>query len=86
MDSILKKYDKKIDSFTYVTFVSDRISKKYSPRSPYIGDSTRLLQYDIGIYGVLPDIFDTGANEFLSVSSQESGLPLGEQLYSARGT
>ena len=28
MDPILKKYRKKIDSFTYVTFVSDRISKK----------------------------------------------------------
>jgi len=54
---------------TYVTFVSDKISKKWNPRSPYIGDSTRLLQYEIGIYGVLPNVFETGANEFLSVFS-----------------
>ena len=69
MDNLLKKYEYKIDSFTYVTFVSDRISKKQGPKSPFIGDPTRLLQYDIGIYGVLPGVFDTAANEFLSVSS-----------------
>jgi hypothetical protein len=47
-------------------------------KNPNIGDFTRLFQFEIGIYGVLPDIFDTAANEFLSVSSQDSGLPLGE--------
>jgi hypothetical protein len=61
-----------------VTFVSDRISKNYNPKNPNIGDFTRLFQFEVGIYAVLPGIFDTAANEFLSVSSQDSGLPLGE--------
>ena len=69
MDDILRRYDSKIESFTYVTFVSDRISKNRTPKSPFVGDSTRLLQYEIGIYGVLPGVFDTAANDFLSVYS-----------------
>ena len=51
-----------------------------------ITDLTQLIQYQVGFYAVQPNVFEVSKPDFLSVYSQESGLPLGEQLYTAKGS
>ena len=74
-DPILRKYGDKIGGFTWITFVGD----KHSDVSyPTVMDMSRLYQNEVGIYGVMPNVFDIGDNSFMTVFHQESGLKLGE--------
>lgn len=41
--------------------------------------------YPVDLYAVQPNVFDVLKFEFLSVYSQESSLPFGEQLYTPKG-
>jgi len=50
-----------------------------------IADFTQLIMYPVDLYAVQPNVFDVLKSEFLSVYSQESSLPFGEQLYTPKG-
>lgn len=45
-----------------------------------------MYQFQMGVYAVTPFIFDTTGNEFIDIYYDDSGLKLGEQLYTAKGT
>ena len=43
-------------------------------------------EFYVGMYAVQPSIFDTANDDFLTVFHEDSGLSLGEQLYTAAGS
>lgn len=43
-------------------------------------------QFPVAIYAVQPSVFEVSTDDFLNLFSEESGLPLGEQLYTASGS
>jgi hypothetical protein len=83
---VLRNLSNKIDSFTWIPFVGDKNFGKSPVTSTMITDLTQLIQYPVGFYAVQPNVFEVSKPDFLSVYSQESGLPLGEQLYTAKGS
>jgi GNAT superfamily N-acetyltransferase len=74
-----------IESFTWVPFVGDQ-QYNASAFNTYVLDITRTEIQLVGLYAVTPSVFETTRPDFLTVYHQESGLPLGEQLYTASGS
>ena len=55
-----------------------------------VSDRARINLQDVGIYGVLPSLFESTVEDFIDIEVDQSvlikGSPLGEQLYTARGS
>lgn len=49
---------------------------------------TKKLGMDIGVYAILPNTFDVLDKKFLKVtqSNEQTGISLGEQLFTVRGS
>lgn len=49
-------------------------------------DYARMYKHNLGMYAVTPFIFETTGDTFMDLYYEDSGLMLGEQLYTARGS
>ena len=72
--------------------MSFQLSKYFqsSIRSLQVSDRARINQNNVGVYGVMPSMFEATVSDFLNVDLTQSptltGLPLGEQVYTPRGS
>lgn len=86
MDPILKLHARHISEFGYLT-TNLQNDPYYDIKETLGSDKARAISDDINIHGVQPTIFNTLINDFFDIGFQtDSGLSLGDQLYSKRGS
>ena len=51
-----------------------------------MSDFAKLKSFTMGTYGVTPYVFETTGDDFIEIYYVDSGLTLGEILYTARGS
>ena len=89
LDPVFYEHRDKLKGFAYIT---DQLSRFTDAKVKKLemSDSARINLQDVGVYGVLPSIFDSTVTDFLKLDYDQSvllsGLPLGEQLYTPRGS
>ncbi|CDW77763.1 family protein [Stylonychia lemnae] len=87
VDPILQKYSDLVDSYAYITGSLASIDDaKISDIE--ISDKGKVNPNRMQIYGVTPSIYDATISDFLvkGTYNESTGLPFGEQLYTARGS
>ncbi|CDW84878.1 family protein [Stylonychia lemnae] len=86
-DEVIKRHLQNIQDFTYITADTSR-KNTLGIQSIKTSDRARIEQFNTGVYGVQPSIFDAMINDFVKIGSQNdsTGMPLAEQLYTARGS
>jgi len=87
IEPIIARNMDKISSFSWVT--ADIVNFEGNQvKDVYLSDFSRLNKKYTGTYGVTPNVFSSTINTFLDVNYENgtTGLSLGEQLYTARGS
>ena len=82
-EGVLRRHTSQIEEFTWIPMVIDKFS---TTKHTLIMDLSRMTSYQTGFYAIQPNAFKTASSEFLDVHHQDSGLSIGEQLYTARGS
>lgn len=86
LDPILQAHKDNITDFAFVTSIL-QVDKAYGVKEVDGSDKARAIPSTISVHGVTPTIFDTLIPEFIDINYRtHSGLSLGEQLYSRRGS
>lgn len=85
-DAVFKRNTDIIAAFSYVTPDAKNIPEA-AIRSFTAADKAKIEKLSVNVYGVQPNIFEATLPEFSKPHyTTDSGLPLGEQLYTARGS
>jgi hypothetical protein len=89
LDPVLQRHQASLSGSAYITFQLSRVETARIKKIE-VSDKARIGKFDVGLYGVLPGMFESTVPDFLNVDREQSvtltGLPLGEQLYTARGS
>lgn len=84
-DPILQLHRNNISSFAFITS-NLQGDQAYGIRETLGSDKARAISDGLDVHGVQPQIFDTLLEDFIDINFRtDSGLSLGEQLYSTRG-
>ena len=76
-----------IDSFSYITQEVVKTRQNTGVNVSEIASMNRFDKFQVFAVGVTPQVFDvTKDQQFMSVYYDNSGLKIGEQLYTARGS
>lgn len=88
-DPILSRHMDTIKSFSYVASQLSRLPSA-NIKALQVSDRARINLVNVGVYGVMPSMFDSTVSDFLDINYAQSplltGTKLAEQLYTARGS
>ena len=55
-----------------------------------MSDRAHINEFDVGVYGIMPSMFDATVSDFLNIDDSQSptltGLRLGEQVFTPKGS
>ena len=73
-----------LEDFSFITFEIIR-EDQASIQKALATDLARSKNYQMGVFGIQPRLFETTATSLIDVYLQNLELPIGEQLYTPRG-
>mmetsp|Transcript_18017 Transcript_18017/g.30686 ORF Transcript_18017/g.30686 Transcript_18017/m.30686 type:complete len:557 (+) Transcript_18017:920-2590(+) len=86
LEKVVMKNMDIIESFSFVT-PDLRNVELASVTDIQASDHARINSLTASVFGIMPSQFESSLSDFMDVNYQsDSGLPLGEQLYSAKGS
>jgi len=87
VEPYLKEVENLIEYHAWESFETRSLPKGIGVNSAFLSDELTLLNFPIGIYGVIPYYTESLMDQFLKMKSENTStsLGLGQQLYTARG-